>query len=122
VGDTAGQWAKAPSAPSARERAEEATRADRWDQLTGGLAPVRCAVCSVVVLVKKNSVAHTSIQWNPAALRGCAEFTGARADGQDSALIATCRSLVASVEGAVRDGVVRVPGGDVDVPARRSDG
>jgi hypothetical protein len=110
----ADDWAKAPpfdTPPAARERLAEATRADRWDHLTGGLRPVRCAVCTGVVLVKKNSLAHTSIQWSPAALAGCVEFTGARADGQDSALVETCHTLMASVDRAVRDGVVPVPDG-----------
>lgn len=112
AGNTADDWAKAPrfdAHPAVRERLTEATRADRWDQLTAGLCPVRCEICAEVVLVKKNSLAHTSIQWSPAALAGCVEFTGARADGRDSALVETCHTLMASVDRAVRDGVVPVP-------------
>jgi hypothetical protein len=106
-------WAKAPrfdGQPEVRARLTEATRADRRDQLTGGLSPVRCAVCAATVLVRKNSAAHTSVQWTAAAVTGCAEFAGARAEGRDSALVEGCHTLTRSIERAVHDGVVAVPG------------
>ena len=71
--------------------------AERQLFLTGGLRPVRCEGCGVSVLVKKNSPAHTSIQWTREATDGCAEFAAA---GGSSALIDTCRTLRDSIDAA----------------------
>lgn len=72
--------------------------AERQQFLTGGLRPVRCEGCGMSVLVKKNSPAHTSIQWTREAAAGCAEFAAA---GGSSALIDTCHTLRDSIDATV---------------------
>jgi DNA-directed RNA polymerase subunit RPC12/RpoP len=82
---------------------------DVREYLVGGLTELRCERCGVRVLVKKNSPQHTSIQWTADAVRGCAEFAARVADGERTALIASCRSLRASIDRAAAEGRVRVP-------------
>jgi hypothetical protein len=71
--------------------------------LEAGLHPVNCATCGVEVKVRKNSLAHTSVQWTEAAVRGCVEFPT-----RHSALVATCTALRASIESAVRAGQLEI--------------
>jgi hypothetical protein len=66
--------------------------------------PVSCRRCGSYVLVEKNSLAHTAVQWT-AATDQCAEL-GGRAD---RALIPTCAQLRESIEASVRSGRVPVP-------------
>jgi DNA-directed RNA polymerase subunit RPC12/RpoP len=82
--------------------------AERQWYLTGGLRPVRCDTCGATVLVKKNSPAHTSIQWTRSAVSSCAEFA-ATATESGTALIRGCHTLRKSIDAAVRNGVVDVP-------------
>lgn len=70
--------------------------------------PVECRACGVVVRVAKFSLHHTSVQWTGQAVRGCAEFAGAAAEGRSSALVPTCASLRDSIEDAVAGGRVEV--------------
>ena len=58
------------------------------------------------VLVKKNSLAQTSIQWDAASVAACLEFVGT-----NSALVAGCGTLRRSIEDAVRSGTIEVPDG-----------
>lgn len=81
---------------------------DRAYYLTDGLRPVVCAGCGSTVLVRKQSTAQTSVQWDVAAVATCAEFTAA---GGSSALIAGCATLRESITAAVRAGTVEVPDG-----------
>ena len=95
------RWAKAPAfadRPQLRERLRERTAADRREQLEGGLRPVECARCGGCVLAKKNSPAHTSVQWSAAAVRRCPEL--AAADG-GTARAAGCPDLERSIGEAV---------------------
>jgi hypothetical protein len=82
--------------------------AERREFLEGGLRPVECAGCGNRVLVKKNSLQHTSVQWTSDAASSCPEFAAA---GGSTALIATCGKLRDSIEQAVRDGVLEVADG-----------
>jgi hypothetical protein len=81
---------------------------ERREFLEGGLRPVECLDCGNLVLVKKNSPKHTSVQWTSDAARSCPEFA---ANGRSTALIATCLKLRDSIEKAVRDGVLEVADG-----------
>ncbi len=72
---------------------------ERADYLHGGFARVECGRCAASVLVRKNSLAQTSVQWSAAATGVCAEFAGS-----DSARIATCLALRDSIELAVKVG------------------
>jgi hypothetical protein len=81
---------------------------ERREFLEGGLRPVECLDCGNRVLVKKNSLKHTSVQWTSDAARSCPEFA---ANGRATALIATCLKLRDSIEKAVLDGVLEVADG-----------
>ncbi|MFD0855711.1 hypothetical protein ACFQ07_25945 [Actinomadura adrarensis] len=70
--------------------------------------PVSCHRCGTCVLVKKNHLAHTEIQWTTDT-GGCVElWQGVRPDVLQS-VTPTCGELRASVERAIRDGVLPVP-------------
>ncbi|CRK59605.1 hypothetical protein [Alloactinosynnema sp. L-07] len=83
---------------------------ERREFLDGGLVPLVCARCATRVLVKKTSVRHTSVQWTSPPAETCPEFAAAVAGGTLSALVDTCWTLRESIEQAVRDGKLEVPG------------
>jgi hypothetical protein len=89
------------------DRQQADTEADKRLYVEIGLVPVTCQTCGVEVSVKKNSQKHTSVQWTAAAMAGCQEF--AEVDPSATALMLGCGRLKASIEAAVRDGVVPVP-------------
>lgn len=72
------------------------------------LAEVACLDCLARVGVKKNSEHHTSIQWTAESVRQCSVF--ARLDHQPGGrpLREGCPRLAASIEAAVRDGVLGI--------------
>ena len=76
----------------------------RADDRRATVREVSCARCGAVVLAAKFSPQHTSVQWSPAAVRSCAEFTARVAGGEQTALIDSCASLRASIDRAVRAG------------------
>lgn len=78
---------------------------ERFSYRTDGLQPLTCAGRGGSVLVKKNSQAQTSIQWDAPAVAACVEF---RAAGRNTALIAGCRTL-GETKAAVLSGAVEVP-------------
>ena len=61
--------------------------------------PVNCHRCGVTVLVSKNSLAHTVVQWT-ASTDACVEIGG----GSDP----TCHALSGSIDAAVRAGDLQV--------------
>lgn len=65
---------------------------------------VTCAGCGAVVLAAKFSVQHTSVQWDAAAVRRCAEFGRRVAAGERTPLIERCEVMRASIEAAALDG------------------
>jgi hypothetical protein len=68
--------------------------------------PVDCQTCGNQVLVKKNSLAHTAIQWSDSSR--CVEF--ALLDGVNQRATArSCAELRRSIEDAVRSGLLEVP-------------
>jgi hypothetical protein len=86
-----------------------ATGAEEREYLEAGLRPVDCQNCGNRVLVKKNSIRHTSIQWTTDAVDSCPEFAARVAAGEMSALIDTCKKLRDSIDEAVREGLLEVP-------------
>lgn len=84
------------------------TCAERRAYLLGGFRELTCDRCGVVVLVKKTSPPHTSVQWSAESVRGCAEFAAQAAAGEPTALIATCARLRASIERAVVEGRLQI--------------
>jgi hypothetical protein len=85
-----------------------AAPAVRTDDRRWRFREVECAGCGVTVGVAKFSPQHTSIQWSQQAVLGCAEFATRVAAGEQSALIATCASLRASIDAALADGQLEV--------------
>ena len=84
-------------------RADERDTAPGWD-----LHEVGCRRCGATVLVRKSSVAQTSIQWTTQAQQTCAELAERRAAGTHPALVPACESLRASIDEAVREGALQV--------------
>ncbi|MGO8957919.1 MAG: hypothetical protein ACLQFR_11195 [Streptosporangiaceae bacterium] len=78
--------------------------AARPDERRARYCEVACAECGAVVLAAKFSVQHTSVQWDAAAVRRCAEFARRAAAGEQTALIERCGAMRASVERAALDG------------------
>ena len=60
------------------------------------------------MLAAKFSVQHTSVQWDAAALRQCAEFARRAAAGEQTPLIERCASMRASIDAAALDGQLPV--------------
>ena len=69
---------------------------------------IGCDRCVATVLVVKFSRQHTSVQWSPASVQACAEFSARAAAGEQSALIDTCASLRESIDRAVSQGRLEV--------------
>jgi hypothetical protein len=78
--------------------------AARPDERRARYCPVTCTECGAAVLAAKFSVQHTSIQWDAAAVRRCAEFAQRAAAGEQTALIERCGAMRASVETAALEG------------------
>ena len=69
---------------------------------------IECERCAAAVEVAKFSAQQTSVQWSPASVRACAEFTARAARGEQSALVDTCASLRDSIEAALAEGRLKV--------------
>jgi hypothetical protein len=82
----------------------------RVDERDGAMAEVACHRCATSVLVRKSSVAQTSVQWRGDAAATCSELAERRAAGLHPAQVATCEALRESIDEAVREG--RVPTGE----------
>ncbi len=88
------------------------TYADRQLYTESRLQEVPCMDCSARVLVRKNSEHHTSIQWTQKAVADCTTFAKMSRDEGGRPVHAGCPRLNASIEEAVRDGVVAVGSDD----------
>ncbi len=84
-----------------RDELAAATAADRRENLERGLRELDCLHCAGRVLVKKNSWAHTSIEWTADAVARCDAFSSH--DG--------CPRLRRSIEHAITAGQLQVPDG-----------
>jgi hypothetical protein len=69
---------------------------------------VACRQCGVRVLVRKNSLAHTEIQWT-SDTSGCLELGRRPTPRILTSAVPTCARLRDSVEGAVREGRLPLP-------------
>jgi hypothetical protein len=78
------------------------------DERDAGLRRIECDRCAAAVLVVKFSQQHTSVQWSPAAVRACAEFSARVATGEQTALIDGCASLRRSVDRALSQGRLEI--------------
>lgn len=88
------------------------TLEDRALYTEGRLEGVACLDCAVRVLVRKNSEHHTSIQWTREAVANCAAFAKMSAEEGGRPIHSGCPRLAASIEQAVRDGVLKVGADD----------
>jgi hypothetical protein len=84
-----------------RDELAAATAADRREYLEHGLRELDCLHCAGRVLVKKNSWAHTSIEWTADAMHRCDAFSPHTG----------CPRLHHSIEQAASAGRLRVPDG-----------
>jgi hypothetical protein len=85
-----------------------------WRPLPGGAArpderlsrfcEVACETCGAVVRAAKFSVHHTSVQWDAASVRQCAEFSRRTRAGETRGLIERCGSMRASIDAAALAG------------------
>ncbi len=72
------------------------------------LEEVPCMDCQARVKVRKNSEHHTSIQWTQEAVANCTTFSKLSQQEGGRPIHTGCPRLNASIEEAVRDGVVSV--------------
>lgn len=104
-------WAKAPDfadqpGMAARIRAE--TVADKQLYNSGGMQPVDCTACGTRVLVKKNSLKHTSVQWQTDPAASCPVLRAGADAGRPTARQESCPRLRASISYAVSEGLLDV--------------
>lgn len=74
------------------------------------MTPLRCGRCASRVLVRKSSWDQTSVQWDAAAVQGCAERSHAErvaARGRPEPFLA-CSALSESIVEAARHGELTV--------------
>jgi hypothetical protein len=86
----------------------DATRLARPDERQSRYCEITCAECGAVVLAAKFSAQHTSVQWDAAAVRQCAEFALRTAVGEQTPLIERCTAMRGSIEAAALDGPLPV--------------
>jgi len=77
-----------------------ATAADRRAHLEDGLTGVGCLRCGACALVRKSSLAHTSIQWTTDAVHRCQSYVARTG----------CVELHRSIDAAVAAGRLQVHG------------
>jgi hypothetical protein len=80
----------------------------RPDERRSEYRSVACGRCGAVVLAAKFSIQHTSVQWDEAALRRCAEFARRVAAGEQTPLIERCEAMRSSIDAAALDGRLTV--------------
>jgi hypothetical protein len=89
----------------------------RPDERRSQYHEVECGSCGARVLAAKFSPAHTSVQWDAAAVQRCREFGSHRsaAPSEPPAPIERCESMRSSIGAAAADGRLPVappwPGG-----------
>ncbi|MDJ0393372.1 hypothetical protein QMK17_08500 [Rhodococcus sp. G-MC3] len=102
------KWAKAPDFADDPNRAANVhaqTVRDKENYLDSRLAPVECRACGTCVLVRKNSVKQTSVQWTSKPANTCPVFR----DAENSATVDSCQRLQDSIDHAVMEGILSVP-------------
>jgi hypothetical protein len=78
----------------------------RPDERRSQYREIACGACGARVLAAKFSPAHTSVQWDAAAVRRCTEFSQRRqaAPGGPGVPVERCESMRASLSAAEQDG------------------
>ncbi|UYP19424.1 hypothetical protein OED52_02285 [Rhodococcus sp. Z13] len=107
------RWAKSPDFsewPGRAEAVATQTAIDKINYLESGQHEVQCRECGTCVLVRKNSLAHTSVQWQDDPDEVCPVFRDtAEERGRSITPRRECPRLRASIRQAVLDGVLPVP-------------
>ena len=67
-----------------------------------------CRRCATTVLVRKNTLTQTSIQWLADAGQTCTELAEQRVAGTPTGLVSGCTALRESIDDAVREGRLEV--------------
>ncbi|MGL4306965.1 MAG: hypothetical protein ACRCSF_12540 [Mycobacteriaceae bacterium] len=102
------RWAKTQTTPRTAEL-DAQTQQDRQLYLLSAMVPIQCRYCPTVVLVKKTSRKHTSVQWTSSPLNTCRELsTPEDLDGIHQ-LQASCTKLEASINYAAAEGILEIP-------------
>ncbi|NLE80534.1 MAG: hypothetical protein GX610_13290 [Rhodococcus sp.] len=105
------KWAKAPDFSSQPARVEAITAqtvADKENYLDSGLHEVECRTCGTCVLVRKNSMKHTSVQWMSDPAQTCPTFKQGVAEGRSTSQQDGCPRLQDSINHAVMEGFIEV--------------
>ena len=68
------------------------------------MSELSCRRCATTVLVRKNTLTQTSIQWLADAGETCTELAEQRAAGRPTGLVSGCTALRESIEDAVAEG------------------
>ncbi|MET9490045.1 hypothetical protein [Nocardia sp. NPDC006630] len=111
------EWAKAPdfaNDPEHRATVRRSTARDKQHYLQSGLTEIECRGCHAWVMVKKYSSFHTSVQWNPEARTRCGALQQARREGRNSAAVATCQHLSATIDYGVAEGIIPAQSPETD--------
>jgi hypothetical protein len=108
TGDSQAPGGPAPGWPGGQDWPGLPGGAARPDERQSRYCPVECGTCGAVVRAAKFSVQHTSVQWDAAGLRQCAEFARRTAAGEQTPLIERCASMRASIDAAARSGELPV--------------
>ncbi|KZF08060.1 MAG: hypothetical protein WBD41_22480 [Rhodococcus sp. (in: high G+C Gram-positive bacteria)] len=102
------RWAKAPdfaNDPSRIREIHAQTVLDKENYLDSRLTPVECRACGTCVLVRKNSLKQTSVQWTSRPTESCPVFR----ESGSSATQDSCPRLQDSIDHAVMEGILSVP-------------
>lgn len=101
-------WAKSPDFagwPGRAEAIATQTAIDKINYLDSDQHEIRCRECGTCVLVRKNSLAHTSVQWQDDPDTVCPTFrSSGTAPGTSITPREGCPELKASIDAAVLDG------------------
>ena len=107
------RWAKSPDFaewPGRAEAIAAQTAIDKINYLDSGQHEVKCRECGTCVLVRKNSLAHTSVQWQDDPDTVCPTFREtAAARGSSVVPREGCPALRTSIDRAVLDGTLPLP-------------
>ncbi|MFD4368960.1 hypothetical protein [Rhodococcus sp. NPDC058521] len=105
------KWAKAPDFSGQPARVEAITAqtvADKANYLDSGLHQVECRACGTCVLVRKNSMKHTSVQWMSDPAESCPTFQKGVSEGRSTSEQDGCPRLQDSINHAVMEGFIEV--------------
>lgn len=72
------------------------------------MQPIECGQCGTTVLAEKYSAQHTSVQWLDEADRVCPQLRNPNGDGLQGTTDRICPQIHATIDQAVRDGILQV--------------